>query len=440
LLSVAREINNQTPMLGIGVTFALDILVKNNLLLNYINIVLIMSKFLSKFKKIKLRNKKILNLLVIIFLLLLLTYAPYFQVNQAHAVVPLTEASVRLDRVGASEVFNTTTGYKILIVAKPASTATEARVKITYQDDTDTGFVINATATNHDTSTSGLPSTYQGESLIAWPTIQAEATSVTDNGNTTDVVFTSGDMTAGTLYGFYITCSSTTCVTNPTTGNAGQKTITITTQTSAPADIDTQSVAVDITTTDADQVTVTATVPPTFNFALSGNSIALGTLSTSAHTRGTITIDVDTNANNGYMTYIRSEGSAATLASASTSDAISSTDPSTDASAEDVAASTGAEAYVIDVGATAGSNPSGTLSVANEYDGGDDATANSSSTAGGVLGTSATANGGFEQFAQRTGVVDSDTLTLYAVVDISPVNKAATDYTDTWELVGAGNF
>jgi hypothetical protein len=46
----------------------------------------------------------------------------------------------------------------------------------------------------------------------------------------------------------------------------------------------------------------------------------------------------------------------------------------------------------------------------------------------------------YEQIAQSTGQADSDTLTLTAIVAISPVNKAASDYTDTWEVVGAGNF
>lgn len=351
-------------------------------------------------------------LIVSLFLLLL---SP-FLTKPARAAA-LTEASVRLDRMGASEQYNTTTGYKILIVAKPTTTATEARVAITYQDDTSSGFTVNATTTNHATSTTGLPSTYQGETLVAWPTIQSSATSVTDNGNTTTVVYTSGELTVGTLYGFYVVCTATTCVTNPS--GAGTVTITIETQTSAPATIDTSDVAVDIVSADADQVSVTATVPATFNFAIADNSLALGTLSTSSISSDSMSsaIDVDTNANNGYIAWIRSEGAAATLASASTGDAISSTD----AAPSPVTCSAGSECYVVDASVSGSGTPTG------EYDG-------NGSTSGGVISTT------YEQFASHTGPVANDALTLTVRVAISGLNKAASDYTDTWEVVGAGNF
>jgi hypothetical protein len=119
---------------------------------------------------------------------------------------------------------------------------------------------------------------------------------------------------------------------------------------------------------------------------------------------------------------MRSEGAAATLASASTSDSISSTN-----TGSCVATSTGTKGYVVDVNAAAGSGGSGSLTVASEYD-------CTNGTDGGVISTA------YEQIADRTGVVDSDTLTLTAIVTISASTKAATDYTDTWEVVGAGDF
>ncbi len=319
--------------------------------------------------------------------------------------------------MGAAVAANTTTA-KILVVVKPASTATEAKVKITWPDTTANGFTVNATNTNHTTSTTGLPATYHGEALNSWPTIQANATTVTDNGNTTDVVYTSGDMTAGTLYGFYVTGG----ITNPTAGNAGTKQVIITTQDSVPATIDSSTVAVDTVGTNGDQVTLTATVDPSFNFALSGNSIALGALSTSARTQGSVTVDIDTNANNGWIAWMRSEGGAATLASATTSDSISSTDTSSC-----VTTAIGSKGYVVDVNSSAGTNTSGALTVATEY-------ACTDAQAGGVISTT------YEQIADRTGVVDSDTLTLNAIVTISATTKAGSDYTDTWEVVGAGDF
>lgn len=354
--------------------------------------------------------------IVLLIAILVLIVSPYLPANKAQAA-PLTEASIRLDRMGASIAANGTNA-KILVVVKPASTATEANFKITWPDSTANAFTVDGTAGNHTTSTTGLPATYHGEALSSWPTIGATASSVTDNGNTTDVEYSSGDLTAGTLYGFWITGG----ITNPSNGNAGTKSVILTTETSGPAAIDTQTVAVDTVGTNSDQVTLTASVDPSFNFALSGSSIALGTLSTSARSTGNVTVDVDTNANNGWIAWMRSEGAAATLASASTSDSISSTN-----TGSCVTATIGSKGYVVDVNAVAGSNAGGALTVATEYDCTDN-------QAGGVISTT------YEQIADRTGVVDSDTLTLTAVVTISPTTKAATDYTDTWEVVGAGDF
>lgn len=354
--------------------------------------------------------------LALLLVILLNAVFPLLQSQQAHAA-NLTEASIRLDRMGALVAANSTNA-KILVVAKVASTATEAKLKMTWPDSTSNAFTIDATNTNHTTSTAGLPATYHGEALVSWPSIGATATTVTDNGATTDVIFSSGDMTPGTLYGFWITGG----ITNPSNGNAGTNSIVVTTQTGADADIDTASVAVDTVGTAGDQVTLTATVPPSFNFALSGPSIALGTLSTSARTTGNVTVDIDTNANNGWIAFMRSEGAAASLASATTGDSISSTD-----TGSCVTAAIGSKGYVVDVNAAAGTSAGGVLTVASEYDCTD-------GQAGGVLATS------YEQIADRTGVVNSDTLTLTAIATISPTTKAATDYTDTWEVVGAGDF
>lgn len=356
-------------------------------------------------KKFSGRSMNVLAIAVLLLQIILTAFLP----RPVYAGT-LTEASIRLDRMGAAVAANTTNA-KILVVAKAATTGTEATVKISWP--TTSAFTVDATAANHTVSTASLPSTYQGESLVAWPGI-GTASSVSGG----DVTFPSTDLTVGTLYGFFITGG----ITNPSAGNAGTKTVTITTQATGPSTIDSQSVAVDTVGTNADQVTVTASVPSSFNFALSGNSIALGTLSTSARTTGNVTVDVDTNANNGWVAFIRSEGAAATLASAATSDSISSTN-----TGSCVTAAIGAKGYVVDVNASAGTGAGGVLTVATEYDCTD-------AQAGGVIDTV------YEQIAQRTGVVDSDTLTLTAVVTISTTTKAATDYTDTWEVVGAGNF
>jgi hypothetical protein len=365
------------------------------------------------------RNNKVF---LLILALLFNIVAPYFtgRMGSVHAA-QLTEASIRLTRMSATVPASTTN--PILVVAKPATTATEATVKLTIPDATANGFTVSTTASNHTVSTTGLPSTYQGETLTAWPDIDT-ASAASDGGNSTAVTFPSGDLTPGTLYGFYITGG----ITNPSSGNAGTKVITITTQATGPAAIDSNDVAVDITATNADQVTLYATVSATFNFALSANTISMDALSTSARAYGSVTADIDTNAGNGWVAWMRSEGGSATLASATTGDSISSTN-----TGSPVTASIGSKGYVIDVGVTNGTG-AGTPNVSTEYDGGSDDAANTSSTAGGVLSTS------YEEIATSDGPGDSDGITLMSVVTISGVTEAASDYTDTWEVVGAGNF
>lgn len=333
--------------------------------------------------------------------------APHFT-PRVHGAA-LTEASIRLDRMGGGVAANTTTA-KILVVAKAATVGTETTVKITWP--TTSAFTVDATAANHTISAASLPATYQGEALVAWPGI-GTATLVA----TGDVTFPSTDLTVGTLYGFYITGG----ITNPATGNAGTHLVTITTQATGPATIDSQQVAVDtLSSATGDQVSVTATVPPSFNFAIGDSALALGTLSTGSVSTNAMSsaIDVDTNANNGYVAFIRSEGSTATLDSASTSDAISSTN-----TGSPVVCSAGSECYVVDAAV------SGTGTPTTEYDG-------NGTTSGGVIPVQPT----YDEMVTATTAVNNDSITLTVIAAISATNKAATDYTDTWQVVGAGNF
>lgn len=363
------------------------------------------------------------KIFVLIFALLFNIVAPYFlggigKVNAAQ----LTEASIRLTRMSASVAASASN--PILVVVKPATTATEATVKLTIPDSTSNAFTVSTTASDFTTTTTGIPSTYQGETLTAWPTIGSPASSSSDGGASTVVTFSSGDLTPGTLYGFYITGG----ITNPTTGNAGTKIIGIATQATGPVVIDSNDVAVDVTATNADQVTLYATVSATFNFALSANTMSMDALSTSARAYGEVTVDIDTNAGNGWAAWMRSEGGAATLASAATGDSISSTN-----TGSPVTASIGSKGYVVDVGVTNGTG-AGTPNVTTEYDGGTDDAANGSSTAGGVISTT------YEEIANSDGPGSDDGITLESVVTISAVTEAGSDYTDTWEVVGAGNF
>lgn len=350
---------------------------------------------------------KRVHLVYAIILFLLFSYLLPFSSVRAAA---LTESAIRLDRMGAGIAAGSSS--KILVVIKPATVGTIAKVRLTWP--TTNAFSVNGTPANNTASTSGLESTFQGQSLTA-PTVTSPASNVSGGAVTFDV---SGMSSSTTLYGFYITGG----ITNPSVGNAGTHSVLIETLTSGGSLIDSQTVQVDTVGTNGDQVTVTGEVPSAFNFALGSNSIALGTMDVSTRSSGTVAVDIDSNAGNGWIAWIRSEGASAVLASAATGDSISSTN-----TGSPVVTSPGTKGYVVDVSAVQGAGSTGSITIASEYDG-------DSTTSGGVISTS------YEQIAQSTGQASSDTLTLKAIVTISAVTQAATDYTDTWEVVGAGNY
>lgn len=359
--------------------------------------------------------------LLLVLALLLTAFSPYIAKKSEAAA--LTNASIRLTRMAVGVAASSTN--TILVVIKPASVATEAIVELGIPDVSNTGFTVDTGANAITHTTSGITSTgtsqviYQGSTVFPMTSMTGLATAG-DAGNNSTVQFTVGDLATTTLYGFFITGG----ITNSTT--AGTKIITMSTKTAANASAsDTQDVAVDVVggAANTDQVSLSATVPATFNFALTAYTIPLGSLDVASAKTGSVTVDIDTNAANGWIAWIRSDNTnqvGAELDSAI--DSISSSD-----SGSCVEAVVGAEGYVVDVNASAGTNGGGALSVASEYDCTDN-------THGGVLGTS------YEQIAQRTGVVESDTLTLETIVTISATNKAASDYADTWDVVGAGSF
>jgi hypothetical protein len=335
----------------------------------------------------------------------LLIIAAFFfnYINYAQKAHPtgFTQAYLRLDRMKAS----TATGG--MVCAKPASTATEADVQVVFP----TGFTVNTTASNWTVTTTNITS-----GATAWPSI-ATATAVSSQ----TVTFPSGDLTVGTLYCFNFASSSTL-----TTGTAGDsKTGTITTRTSGPAAIDTTTYAVSVITND--QIVVSAVVPPIFTFALSGNtdSFTSNLSTTTASTTG-VTTTVGTNAQGGWIQWVKSANAA--LSSASTGATIA-TAGTVDNAPTDLASTTG---YVLDVDVTTDSSTgSGTVTQASnfgaEYNG-------TNTTSGGTLSTT------FQPIAASDGTTDGDVLTLIERAKVSAIQAAAGDYTDTLTVVGAGRF
>ena len=310
---------------------------------------------------------------------------------------PLTQSFVRFDRL---KISTQTTGT---VCAKPATVATEASVQVVFP----TGYTLG-TAANFTVNTSNLAWPATGS---AWPSI-ATASNVTAQ----TVTFPSGDLTVGTLYCFNWTNSAAVQVkSSATSSNVGS----ITTRTSTPTNIDTAEFSA--ASIADDQIAVSASVPQSFSFALSGNTDALGALSTGSVTTSPTprTVTVNTNAAGGWMVWAKDANTGLNSPTASTT--IASTTPGTNSTL-----SSGTEGYNFGV-TTSQVGGSGTISVAAPFVG-------SSAGQGGGLDTS------LRTLTSSNGTAQNAVLTLKNNVAISTLTTAATDYADVITVVGAGLF
>ena len=310
----------------------------------------------------------------------------------------LTSVTVKLDRVKASTLTGGT------VCATPATLAIETNVKVTFP----TGYGVNATATNWTVTTTNLPT-----GTTAWPGINT-ATNVTGQV----VTFPSTDLTVGTEYCFNFASALTTAA----AGNSQVGSVT----TSTGTDLDTAQYA--LATIADDQIVVSATVTPIFTFALSGNTDTFsGALSPSSviSTSGK-TASIATNADSGWIAWVKSANQG--LLSASAGKTITTTG-TVNGAAETL--TTGTEGYGLDVDITTDSaTGDGTVSQAANYG----AEYNGTATTVGALSST------FQAIAASNGTTAGDVLTLTERATISAVTPAASDYTDTLTVIAAGRF
>jgi hypothetical protein len=339
-----------------------------------------------------------------------------------------TNAVARHSRMAIS-LANSTTD-PILIIAKPASSGTDAGIGLAFSS----GYTVNSTASNITVTTTGIPSTYQGLSLTAWPGIGSAATAVSSR----NVTIASTDLSTSNTYAFLITGG----ITNPS--STGSQTIKISTHTDSSPDFSNYTDAIDATrvgtyfvtdnggSTDGDQIVVTARVPPSYSFSLSANSITLDTaVATVEYPGGTengavsaVTATATTNANNGHSMFIRS-GSSSGLTSTTLSASIAFSGTAADGSPTTLSA--GTEGVVVDINSN--TNTSGSLTIDAEFNG-------ASTSAGGTPSTS------FQQIAYASGPAGTagDKVDVVPRIATSATTQAADDYTQTFTVVGAGNF
>jgi len=303
----------------------------------------------------------------------------------------LSQVFVRFDRMKAATA---TTGT---VCAKSAS-AGQSSVSVTFP----TGYTVSATSANWATSTSNLA---WPTGASSWPTIGATATSASGQV----VTWTSGALTAGTLY-----CFNWTNTAALTVGSAGTYTGSVATNVDSATPYATAAIA-------DDQIVVSASVAPSFTFAISANTDNLGQLSTGSISSSPTprTVTVNTNAKNGW--YVWAKDASTGLNSASASTTIASTTPGTNSTL-----SSGSEGY--NTGVTSSqAGGAGTITVATAFVGG-------STGKGGGLDTT------LRTLASSTGTASNAALTLTNNASISSLTVPATDYTDTITVVGAGLF
>ncbi len=309
----------------------------------------------------------------------------------------LSAVTVRFDRMQTSAP---TTGT---VCAKPASTATENTVKVTYP----TGYTLGAAGT-FTTSTTNL----------AWPTGATAWLGIGTASNVTGqvVTFPSADLAAGTLYCFNWTNTAAVAVSaSATANNAGLvETYTVTPTLIDSASYSTASIA-------NDQIVVTASVPQAFSFALSGNTDALGSLSSGAVSTSPTprTVTINTNAAGGWNVWAKDLNTG--LTSTTATKTIASTTPGSNSTL-----AAGTEGYNTGV-TSANGGGSGTITVATPF-------------VGGALGKGGGLNANFATLATSSGTATNHVLTLNNNAAVAGSTPAASDYTDTITVVGAASF
>ncbi len=282
----------------------------------------------------------------------------------------------------------------IIIVFKTSASNTGTTLSVTMP----TGYTIVSGAGTYNTSFGGNNCT-----TIVGGTISDIPGSPTVSGS--GQVLTFSGITAYTASTEYCGIVTNAVTTNP---SAGVYTGSITAGTDAAAQF-----ADDVISND--QVVVTATVPASFTLVISSNTdpftanLAVGTVGTTTGVTATMTTN-----GTGWGLYASDVGSE--LTSASTSHHILSTH--IDANATITGA--GGENYV-----------TGVVSAGNSV---------TPAFAGGSLGKGGGLSNALYPLATGTGPTASTTATITEYAAISATTPAATDYTDTITLLGAGTF
>jgi hypothetical protein len=309
---------------------------------------------------------------------------------------------------------NTNSSGASSIIFKFTSSASNTGTGLTISFPSYTGGAAGAVNATQTVSTTFGPGSVNCTAITGASSDLPGSPTASGNASTGLITYASTSaLTANTSYCGVLSGSAITA--NPTA--TGQSTAIITAGTDAAF-----TVAFDIISND--QVVINATVPPSYTLALGGNTdnftanLATGSIGT---TTG-ITATVNTNAQNGW--YLWGLDANTGLKSTTQLYTVASKTPGANATL-----TAGTEGYVTALpaaGITQGSG-AGTTSAITAY-------ASSGSGNGSGLDTSE------RQIAKSTGTSNGAIVTIKEYAAISALTPAATDYSDTITLVGAGSF
>ncbi len=333
--------------------------------------------------------------------------------SQAHAA-SLTTTYIRLNRM------KTATATTFRVVFKAASSQT-AQVAVDFNG-TDIGSAQWTNATPGGLVTTGAVTTSTAQCVTDGFTALPGVSSATGAGST---ITTTGvtATTSGTTYCVDFTTAA--AVTTPTVAGEYHPTITQ----------GTDSVVVAVRVITNDQIVITATVPSTFNFVLGGNTDSFtANLSTSSVVSTTgQPVTITSNAASGWIVWVKGlngSSGAATKGALKSATASNFTIPTNNANALASAShtlTTNTQDYGLGVTITTDAAGGGTVVLDAAYDG-------TSSKAGVVDPTN------YRPVASANGTANGDVIRLTERATIDGSVPAASDYTDTLTVIGAGNF
>jgi hypothetical protein len=323
--------------------------------------------------------------------------------DRVHAT-SLGDSYIRLNRMSTG----TATTFRIVFRTASAG-ATSVAINFNGADATTwtgSGGLLGTQASQADsaaTCTSEVPS---GTAMAGTHTFTVSGSTLTIGAITA--------LSASTTYCDDLTFA--TAVTTPTAAGEYHPTLTV--------GSDNDTVALRIVTNDS--IVVSAVVPPTFNFALGGNTDSFTTNLASGSVVSTtgVTATVNTNAKNGWIAWAKD--AAPGLISTVASKTIAAITPGTTATL-----TAGTEGYVMGITTLTQGSGAGVLTAAAAYD---------ATATGGVNAKGSGVDSTIRQIAQSTGTANTAQMVLKERAAISSVTPAAPDYTDTITLIAAGSF